>query len=184
MALRFDSVTADVFRLERTEDGLQLAIGDDAVPLPPGKLNVLAEFLTEAGRIMEDTALPDKRGPGRPAGKRVKTEAQADDQGEPEDTASKTSMVWFQIECRCGEEYLQKKIERVNWAACKNCQSKVYTDRSIGQKASEKGDVWLMTNRYYVPPERQNLTGPYTVAELIGDNGGLTSAASGKETEG
>jgi hypothetical protein len=59
----------------------------------------------------------------------------------------------FQIECKCGEEYLKEYASYTQKNSCAKCNEMVFVDRKRGRERSENGLVWIMTNRYYVERE-------------------------------
>jgi hypothetical protein len=57
----------------------------------------------------------------------------------------------FQIECKCGAEYIKEYGPLTQKNSCSECNVMIFVDRKRGKQERENGEfVWIMTNKYYV----------------------------------
>lgn len=56
----------------------------------------------------------------------------------------------FKVECKCGEEYTFYNFRRSTRSGCKSCNQIVVVDYSVGLIETDRGEAWLMTNKYWV----------------------------------
>lgn len=64
---------------------------------------------------------------------------------------------WFNVECKCGANYVTKLPAHWKRIGCRECNKPVYADRQREKVNTDKGPAWVMTNCYYVnPPEAED----------------------------
>jgi len=64
--------------------------------------------------------------------------------------AYEENRVYFKVDCKCGTTYTTYSQYYTTKWYCSKCNEIVFLDKKKGKVATDKGDAWYMTNKYYV----------------------------------